>query len=171
MADAGLAGIFERGGQGAVDVGVAGDLDAVGQVADAAWPVGGDVVREPGDVLDGDDVAAVGDADRLHADRATRPGLDRAHRDFERPLGDRAIERLAEFVDGNTECLRHQPDLALPFAGDGAGESDPRLVVEWPTEAQGVAHDVGHPVVVVQTDFVGVDLSTDDDWVDSTRGR
>ena len=81
-------------------------------------------------MFDDDGLAAVDDADRLHPQCATGAGLDGAHRDLQRPFGHRAIECLTHFLDLDAECIGDHPDLALPFAGDGARHGDPRLVVE-----------------------------------------
>ena len=52
--DSGPARIFESRRQRAFDVGVTADYDAVAQIADAGWPIGYDVVCQPGDVFDDD---------------------------------------------------------------------------------------------------------------------
>ena len=109
-------------------------------------------------MFDDDGLASVDDTDRLHPQCAAGAGLDRAHRDLERPLCHRAIECLPHFVNLDAERIGDHADLSLPFACDGARHGDPRLVVERTAESHRVTHDVGHAVVVVEADLVGVDL-------------
>ena len=122
-------------------------------------------------MFDDDGLAPVDDTDGLHPQRTTGSRLDGAHRDLQRPLGHRAVERLTNLLDLDAEGVGDHSDLALPLTRDRAGEADPRLVVERTAESQCVAHDVGHTVVVVQPDLVGVDLLDLRRLRGSTSGR
>ena len=109
-------------------------------------------------MFDDDGLTSVDDTDRLHPQCTAGSGLDGAHRDFQRPLGHGAIERPTHLVNLHPERIGDHADLALPLAGDGARHGDPRLVFERTAESHRITHDVGHAVVVVQTDLVSVDL-------------
>ena len=79
-------------------------------------------MTQPRDVFDDDGLAAVDDADGFHADRAARPRLDRAHRNFEGLVRHGAIKVFAYLLDLDTEGVADQPELARPLAGDRARE-------------------------------------------------
>src|SRR4029077_881340 len=103
-------------------------------------------------------LASVDHTDGLHTQCGTGSRLDPAERDVKRSIARPAVESLTHFLDFDAQRLGHQSELPLPLAGDGAREADTWLVVERPPESQGVAHDVYHRVVVVQSDLVGVDI-------------
>ena len=109
-------------------------------------------------MLDDDRLAPVDDTDRLHPQSAARSGLDGAHRDLQGAVRHLTIECLPYFLYLNPQSVGDQSDLSLPFTRDGAWHADPWLVREGPAESHRLAHDVGNPVVVVQGDFVCVDL-------------
>ena len=110
-------------------------------------------------MVDHDRLTPVNDADRLEADRTARPGLDRPEGRLDRLLGQTPVVGLPNLVDRDAETVGDVADLALELTGDGTGQHDPRLEVEWLTESERVDHDLLDAVVVVEGDLVAVDLA------------